>query len=332
MKSSKLLTKIRKVNAFKLILPTVILILIALVSLQSSLWEGLFPTDLGYDQNLTGHYSNGQRYVKVTVGTLYYSGYDYMQGSSVRGHYFYSLDNEQCRIYLIDKLSGEVPAVLNNYTVTGRLVFQPDSYSDLLTLMARDMGWTYEGISSVTMNVILSEPNFHNVLLLLMGILLFFALCFVLSSIVILLFNIIRPDYAYTFSSLGHHKERRKNILRAAAEFENRLLFESDTLYVTNRYFIYLSNFNAAIIPLENILWAYKHSTFYNVLIISWLSYTLRIVTRDNRKYKLRGNNKKNVDALLKFLQELDSNILLGYTPENMEKVKTITTKEYHKP
>lgn len=323
MKSSKLLTKIRKVNAFKLIMPVVIVLLIILLSVEASLFEGIFPTDMGNDQKLDSHYADGRRYVKVTIGTLYYSGYDYMQGSSIKGHYFYSLNDGQCRIYLIDKFSGEIPNVIYNYTVTGKLIFQPDSYEELLTLMARDMGWTYEGISSVSTNVILSEANFYKTLLISMGILLFLAFSFVSASIVILIFNIIRPDYAYTFSSLGHHRERRKNILRAAAEFERGPIFTSDTLYITSRYFIYLSSFNAAIIPLKDILWAYKHSTYYNVLIITWLSYTVRIITRNNRKYKLRGNDKDTVDAFLETLQELDLDIMLGYTPENIAAVKS---------
>ncbi|MGN0481477.1 MAG: DUF6709 family protein [Lachnospiraceae bacterium] len=328
MKYRKLFNQIRKVNAFKLILPVVILILLIVTADLTSMWEGLFPVNLGSDQNLATHYGNGYRYVQVTVPKLYYSGYDYMQGSSVKGHYFYSLDNGKCRIYILDKFSDEVPDSLEEYTVTGKLIFQPDNYNDLLALMARDLGWTKEGISSVTMDVILSRADYHNVLMLIMAVFMLLALVFVIASILTLIFNIVRPDYAYTFYSLGHHKERRFNILRAAREFETALIFESDTIFITARYFIYITNFNAAIIPLKDIVWMYKHSTYYNVLVVSWLSYTLRVITRNNHRYKFRGNDKEVVDELLKFLKELDLGIMLGYTPENVDEYNRIKNNE----
>lgn len=327
MRYHKLFNQIRRVNAFKLILPTIILIMLIAIADLTSIFEGLFPANLGNDQNLATHYGNGYRYVKITVPKLYYSGYDYMQGSSLRGHYYYSLDGGQCRIYVLDKFSGEVPDILEDYRVTGRLIFKPDNYDNLMSLMARDLGWTQEGISSVTIDVVLSRANYHNVLMLVMGLLMFFAFIFVIASILTLIFNIIRPDYAYTFYSLGHHKERRLNILRAAKEFETTLIFESDTIFVTARYFIYITNFNAAIIPLKDIIWMYKHSTYYNILIVSWLSYTLRVITRNNHRYKFRGNDKEVVDELLKFLKDLDLGILLGYTTENVDTYNELRNK-----
>lgn len=319
MRYHKLFNQIRKVNAFKLILPTVILILLFFIAELTSMWQGMFPVNMGSDQNLEAHHGAGYRYVRITVPKLYYSGYDYSVGSSVKGHYYYSLDDNQCRIYIVDKFSSELPEVLENYTVTGKLVLEPDNFKDLIALMSHDLGWTEEGLSSVTMNVVLSRTNHHNVLMFVMGILMFCAFIFVIASILTLIFNIIRPDYAYTFYSLGHHKERKYNILRAAREFETTLIFESDTIFVTTRYFIYITNFNAAIIPLKDILWIYKHSTYYNVVVLSWLSYTLRVVTRNNHRYKFRGNDKEVVDELLKFLMELNLGILLGYTPENVD-------------
>lgn len=326
MKYKVLLNKIRRINAFKLILPVVILVAIVIIFFQSSLWEGIVPTYLDSHHDVTNAHNAGNRYVEVNIPKLHYSGYDYMQGSDIKGHYYYSLENGHCQIYLIDKLPGEVPATLTNYHASGNLQFQPDNYHDFIRLLARDLNWTYDGLKSITGNVILSEPGYHRIFLTIMGILLFLALCVVLTSITILLFNIIRPDYAYTFSALGHHARRRINILRAAKEYEQKPLFKEGSLCITRHYLIYVGHINAAIIPLKDIMWIYKHSTFYHIILISWLSYTLRLVTNDNRRYKFRGNDKETVDNLLRFLQKLDIGILLGYTPANQTAAHQLLT------
>lgn len=327
MKSKTLLRGIRKVNILRLIFPLLVFCFIMLYTFQSSLWEGLFPKELSAKQTLSGAYGAGTRYISTTLSELYYSGYDYMQGSSIRGHYYYTLIDGQCTVYLV-KRQEEPPAVLKNYPITGKLVFQKQSLSDLLMLMARDMNWTYEGLSAVTSEVICSACAYHGYIILITGILIFLALSFVLSNIFILLFNILCPDYAYTFAALGHHKNRRKTILHACEEFEYEIIFHDGPLYVTNSYFIYLNTFDAAIVPIDNVMWVYKHSTFYNIGIFSWMAYTLRMVTRDGHKYHFRGNDKAAADTLLKALHILSGDILLGYSPENAAQAKLLIARE----
>ena len=319
MNSSKLRQGIQRVNLFRLIFPTIFLFLLFFVALQFPLVNCLFPTNIDSSKSATELYNSKSIYVKTTTGKLYYTGYDYLRGSSVKGHYYYSLENGKCTIYLFsaEYFKDGVPSTIENAEIKAMLIHNRSSLDQLLKLMAKDMNWTYDGLASCTDTVIISQMNYAVIPSVMIGIMLFFAFSFSLAHILILLFNIYKPEYALTFIVLGHHQPRKKIIVDAAHELETKVYFKSENMYLTKHYFIYISNFNIEIIPLANMAWAYKYSRLHRYFIYGEMTYSIKIYTKNKFQYIFSGKTKEAADNFLSYLEDQNENMLIGYTHEN---------------
>jgi len=161
MNSSKLKQGIQKVNLFRLILPVIFLFLLIFAALQFPIVNCLFPTNVDSSKSASELYNSKSIYIKTTTGKLYYTGYDYLKGSSVKGHYFYSLENGKCTIYLFSSVyfKDGVPSTLENVEIKAMLVHNRSNLEQLLNPMAKDMNWTYDGLASCTDTIIISQMN-----------------------------------------------------------------------------------------------------------------------------------------------------------------------------
>jgi len=319
MNSSKLKQSIQKVNLFRMLFPILFLVLLFIAASQFPLANCLFPTNIDSSKSATELYNTNSIYVKTTTGKLYYTGYDYLKGSSVKGHYFYSLENGKCTIYLFSAISFKdgVPATIENVEIKAMLIHNRSNLEHLLTLMAKDMNWTYDGLASCTDTIMISQMNYAVIPSVLIGIFMFFAFSFSLGHILILLFNVFFPQYAYTFVVFGHHEARKKRIVAAAHELENIVYFDSENMHITKNYFIYTSKFNIAIIPLANMAWAYKYSRLHKYFIFGEMTYTIKIYTKNKFQYIFSGKTKESADNFLTYLEDQNEYMLIGYTHEN---------------
>lgn len=319
MNSSKLKQSIQRVNLFRMIFPMMFLVLLVVIAIRFPIFNCLFPTNVDSSKSPTELYNDNSIYIKSTTGKLYYTGYDYLKGSSVKGHYFYSLENGKCTIYLFSTkyFTNGVPCTIDNATIQAALIHNRSNLEQLLTLMANNMNWTYDGLASCTDTVIVSQMNYAIIPSILIGIFIFFAFSFSLAHVLILLFNIYNPQYAYTFVVFGHHNARKKTILDASRELESKVYFESENMHITTNYFIYISNFNIAIIPLSHMAWAYKYSRLHKYYLFGEMNYSIKIITKKKIKYIFGGKSKEAADNLLDHLREHNENMLIGYTYEN---------------
>lgn len=326
MNSSKLKQSIQRVNLFRMIFPIFFLILLITIAIRFPIFNCLFPTNVDSSKSPTELYNTKTIYIKSTTGKLYYTGYDYLKGSIVKGHYFYSLKDGKCTIYLFstEYFKNEVPGTIDNADIQATLIHNRSNLEHLLTLMAKDMNWTYEGLASCTDTVIVSQMNYAIIPSILIGIFMFFAFSFSLAHILILMFNIYKPQYAYTFVVFGHHNARKKSILDASRELESKVYFESEHMHITTNYFIYISKFNIAIIPLSHMAWAYKYSRLHKYYLFGEMNYSIKIITKSKIKYIFRGKSKEAADNLLAYLRERNENMLIGYTYENRLHSKNI--------
>ena len=83
----------------------VFLFLFVLITISAcmhiSLFKSFKPQSYSSSDNIDDCYLSGARYVNVDADTLYYTGYDYIDHDRVKGHYYYTLADDRCTIYLI---------------------------------------------------------------------------------------------------------------------------------------------------------------------------------------------------------------------------------------
>ncbi len=103
--------------------------------------------------------------ISCTADTLYYTGYDYYVHGKVVAHYYYTLDDKTCTIFLIDnKLAGgsDSPQVtLSNVTFSANIRYNDTYMRQILEYMASDLDWNYYSLAKYTNSYIISQYHYN---------------------------------------------------------------------------------------------------------------------------------------------------------------------------
>lgn len=165
---------------FSTFIPALLFTLLCLgTCLRLSLISGFAPANFNSLDDIDTYYSNGTKYVECSASKLYYSGYDYVAGNKVRGHYYYSLENEKCTVYLLsakyiknhsqsyadfssqsETSAAEFPIELENITFKASLKKNDTNLKPLLEYMAADLNWNYNSLSQHTCSTLISQYNY----------------------------------------------------------------------------------------------------------------------------------------------------------------------------
>lgn len=118
-------------------------------------------------------YQENTRYVQCSVEQLYYSGYDYLDHGKIKGHFYYTLVDETCTIYLLSvdtvRTPENPPLSLTDLSFTATLRKNDASLKPLLEYMASDLKWDYAGLAKHTSTILISQYHYNAVLYILIG-------------------------------------------------------------------------------------------------------------------------------------------------------------------
>ncbi len=176
-----------------------------------SILSSFSPIAYTSDKNIDEYYDSGTHYVNCHADTLYYTGYDYLRHNSVKGHYYYSLTDSKCTIYLISSSylnnTKNPPLTLENVNFNAALKKDHSNLKPLLEYMASDLNWNYHGISRHTSTVLVSEYNYTPLLYAIL-----FMLCFICigTTIVLCISTWNHRDYGVNIEN-GKNEEDKEN-------------------------------------------------------------------------------------------------------------------------
>ncbi len=107
----------------------------------------------------------GETIVNCRAKNLYYSGYNYVKGKKTKGYYYYSLDNNHCQLYLISKKefkeSSNPPKTIAETNFTACISTDDSNRYKLVSNLASDLNWDYNGLSDFTDNSIVSQLDYN---------------------------------------------------------------------------------------------------------------------------------------------------------------------------
>ena len=98
----------------------------------------------------------------------------------------------------------------------------------------------------------------------------------------------------------------------------------AETLILTPRYLVELSDDICAIIPLPEVLWIYDHAAMRRTIKGRQLSYTIHVVTMKGEEYTLTGKSHREVSAIYHELNTRYPNFFFGYSKEHQEMVQYV--------
>jgi hypothetical protein len=325
----------RNIRAFyqrRLVSPCLYLLLLGILWLVFPLQEMLSPAVWSKAETFAGVYSGEKAYVRTTFSDLTFSGYTREIFGQTQGYYYYTSQDEKCILVLLSPATCEegLPSI-DSLTVTGRILEGRDSYETLLSNLADDLDWTEKGISSQLASSYFSEPDYHRGLTRFLFFVYFgtmlYAFLHLLRCVLFIRFPVLSPA-CQNLVIFGHPA-------KMLAEAEEELLtlpqLATEDMFITEHYFIMTSPYGNAIVPIQEILWIYKHSTLHKFLWYHFsISYTMHITANKHLYITCPKNTKSDIDGIIDYLAEANHNILVGFNEENRLKVQTVQGKPFH--
>lgn len=323
MSDRTLINIIRKVNLPKLIFPILLIITLVLITLFGPLKSFIIREKINSPDQISSAYHDKKIFVTVSLNDLYYTGINYSNKHKVKGCYYYCLYNDNCYYILISSRTlgltsntDSPPPHIDSFKHSVLLKQNQEEIGQLTELMSKQLNWTSKALNMITSKIIMDEHHisigreYH--LLTIMIIILLTSIIHIIVVIRIL----INPARSRAVKRLIKLNKTTDIFSIAKAEYEDCKMTAPGIMLTSNFYIAY-DRQNIFIVPLENIVWAYKYSYLNHFSLHKKISYSLCIVTDQKKRYTVHNKPKNGVDLVLNQLQTRFPEIMIGYKNEN---------------
>lgn len=331
MKNGYIIKNIRRALMKQLVFPALLLIAALTILLKTPRDNFFNPRPLTYKSGFEDFYNRELPYVTVTASDLKYSGLDYVADGYIQGHYYYTLTDGRCQLYILAREAGTQPAAEpDTKKLWGRLVKLNDrAYQTLLKDMAANLNWTAASLAKISAPYAVTTvpyPVYFNIL--------YFAVlygCILISLLDILysLLYIAQPLRSPTFRYLGTFGEIRTLLPKVEMEIKHVSMAQAGNIYLTPSYIVNVDAVRSIILPLKSVTWIYYHRYKKHLPFMPFkVTYTLHIAAEDGRTYAFTKKRQEDLDYIIEIIRQRKSDVLLGYSGENRNLAKR--KKEAH--
>lgn len=322
----------KNIRAFyrkRLFSPFIFLLILVALWIIFPMKQMLFPYSLSGNESLNQLYEDGERYCKVTLNDLHFTGYTKDYRNQTTGYFYYGQGETGCYIVLLSpKSCDEGLPTIDSITSSVKIVKGGTTLDTLYTKMANDLEWSFDGISKELPTVYLSDPGYNGVITGLMFLAYFTFMAYSAVSIMLYLIYIRFPFLSPAITKLIVYGNPKKMLEEAEEELATLPQLATEDMFITEHYFIMSSPYGNAIVPIQEILWLYKYSTLHKVLWYHFsISYTLHISANKHVFIHSPKNAKSDIDGIIDYLAEANHNILVGFNEKNRLKVQAVQGK-----
>ncbi len=309
----------------KIVPPAVFFVFILVITFLSPVYSLLKPTPIDTSKSIKEQYESS-RYIKGTLNNLYFTGYTKEWLSGTEGYYYYTNIGGDCVIVLLspDTCKQGEP-IIDSVTIKGKINKNGKMESELLSKLAKDLSWDEEGITSTLSSYNINEPYTRGFLTYLLLILTIGSGIISLLMVLLYGFFILKPNLSTPVLRLKAYG--KSNELLELAEEELAMLpqLATEDMYITEHFFIEISRYGIAIVPINEIIWIYQYSTLHKFLWHHFkISYTLHITANKRLYIKCPKNEKSDINGVIDYLAEANHSILVGFSEENRIEVEKI--------
>lgn len=304
--------------------PLLYLVFAAMIFGALPVASAAFPAKLAQISDMGQMRGKNDVYVSASLSNLKFTGYTKKTFGRVAGYFYYveNPEKNECCIALLSPSSCEqgLPEI-ESVQIRGKILSADGPYEELLENLAGDLAWTASGIRSKTCPFYLSEPDFRYGSGMFLFLLLSGSCAAAACSALLCLAYMKRPDLAPFCRKLRHFGNPKKLLEAAEEELATLPQLATDDMFITEHFFIELSKYGIAIVPIAEMVWIYKHSTLHKLFGHHFsISYTLHIVARHRVGIDCPKNIKSDIDGIIDYLAEANHDILVGFSEENRRK------------
>lgn len=332
MPSYTITNNIRSLHSKKLAAPLIYLGIAAILWILLPLNGLFYPQKIESNSTMKQLTKESNSYLSITFPTLYFTGYTSTIGGKTSGYYYYALLDKQCLIVQLTPSTCEegLPSI-SHCNVTGYLQKENDAFEQLITNMSNDLKWTDSGMKEQFGSYYLSEPSYSswqtNFVRLFYIASCAYSVIYFLIHFIYACFPLLSPSCR----KLGRFGRAKDLLMQAEDELATLPQLATEDMFITENFFIELAPTGVAIVPIQEIIWVYKHSTLHNFLWYHFvISYTLHITANNHFYIQCPKNIKSDIDGIMDYLAEANHNILVGFNEENRKKVQEIQNRSIH--
>lgn len=153
------------------ILSLLLLCLTLYFTMVSSLTQTLFPAVVTEIEALSSEaFRNANPIIQLNCDTIHYTGYDNYSQNKVTGYYYYAIENRRCLLILVDATSKEPADTIKNFKGTVKLTENLTLFNELTSHISKDIEWSARSLQELSIPVIASQPDFHFLPTVILGI------------------------------------------------------------------------------------------------------------------------------------------------------------------
>ena len=312
--------------------PIFYLLLLIILWFLFPLKDMISPTVLSSSSELSTAYEANEKYVRCTFTDLQFTGYTQEGQLQTNGYYYYGMAGDHLMIVLLTPSTcDEGLPEINSVTVTGIIMEGKASFEQLLGHLSKDLNWTEEGITSQVSGFYFSEPDYHIHTTWIVFFVYFGTFLYALVSLILYFIYIQFPAMSPCCQNLVIFGSPKEILAEAEEELATLPQLATEDMFITEHYFIVTSPLGNAIVPIQEILWIYKHSTLHKFLWYHFsISYTLHITAKKHFYIRCPKNIKSDIDGIIDYLAEANHDILVGFSEKNRLKVQADQGKPFH--
>lgn len=322
---------IRSVYARRLVMPVLLLLLML------TLWQMLPISSLISPQkhsalDLVRHWEHLEdEYVNTDLESLYFTGYTSSIRGNTVGYYYYTMIDDECLIVVLSPETCEegLPEIAQ-LNISCKISTPDQNLERLITRLADDIQWTHSGLSNQMSDIYLEEPSFSNTITYLFFGIYAVTFSYALLYSVLCILAILIPTFSPPCMHLDKFGSASELLAQAEEELATLPQLATEDMFITENFFIEISKYGVAIVPIKEIIWVYKHSTLHKFLHYHFvISYTLHIVGNKGFYIQCPKNIKSNIDGIIDYLAEANHDILVGFNENNRLKVQEIQRRRF---
>lgn len=315
--------KITSIYSHKILSPIIYLIILILLWFILPLNAAIFPIKYDETTSLAQFYEDNDPYVQTTLTNLHFTGYTQTIFGFTTGYYYYKMQEDTCLMVLLSPHTcQEGLPLIEEITVYSKIEHNNATLISLEEHLADDLDWTFSGISGKVSPFYLTEPGYHIFLHAFITFLFLATGVYSIGVIILYILYCIFPVLSPSGRTLALYGNSKKLLEQAEEELATLPQLATEDMFITEHFFIAISADGVAIIPIQEIIWIYKHSTLHKFFWYHFsISYTLHITANKHLYIQLPKNLKSDIDGIMDYLAEANHNILVGFSEENRRAV-----------
>ncbi len=308
--------------------PVIFLIFLLVLAFILPIKSLLLPKTYGVDDavSLQEMYDKNEKFARFSLNSLFFTGYTNKWLDQTKGYYYYTLLNGECVVVLLDPSTcNQGEPTIDSLEIKAMIDTNSVAASTMLSNLATDLNWNEEGIMSAVSGYILSEPDATGLYSSLIEVFYIIFGAYSILSIVFYVLWMVFPVLSPPVLKTSGYGKPSEILAQAEEELATLPQLATEDMFITEHFFIELSDYGVALVPIDAIIWIYKYSTMHTFL---WhyfsITYTLYITAGKRHNIKCPKNIKSDIDGVIDYLAEANHDILVGYSEENRLKVEEI--------